>query len=566
MLRGREQLRLALESIDAGVAEVNLVTGERMFSARYAELLGYREREPFLRSHRFSTALHADDRVRVLEARQRHLEHGAPFCEDFRMQTAAGDWIWVQARGESVRDPTGRATRFVMSLVDITERLAAEQKLADSERRYRALVEASPSLIWVCDPRGRITFVSDRACRTLYGYEPREMIGRHVGDFNAPEFSRREFLRRFAAAFRGRPVYDVEVTHLARSGNPLYLTVSALPTVGDDGRIESVLGVCSDITALKRRERELRISVRQQQIVYDAAGEGIVFVRDDRIDNANRALGKMLGLARGRWRDGLIDRPVRDILARPEQWDTVRDSTLAAAQRGEAAIHEVLLRTPESDGQSVWCQLTSRRVEGDAAMDSARGESMIMVLTDITALKRREELAWHQANHDELTGLPNRRLLVEHARRLLSVAMRQHRLAAVLVLDLDGFKEVNDIFGHAHGDRLLRRVAMRLSTVLREYDVVARTGGDEFVALLPEIDQPADAIVVAEKMIAAASESLTHNGGSLRIAASVGLALFPSDGNDFETLLARADGAMYAAKAAGKNRLVLARDAGGTGA
>jgi diguanylate cyclase (GGDEF)-like protein/PAS domain S-box-containing protein len=422
--RSREQLRLALDAIDAGVADTNLVTGERFFSARYAELLGYRDRAAFLHAHRFSAALHPDDRARVLHARQRHLEQGAPFRQEFRLRTAAHDHVWVQARGESVRDAGGRATRFVMSIVDITERREAELRLAASERRYRALVEASPSLIWTCDAAGRLTFVSARACRELYGYEPREMIGRHVAEFNAPEFGRREFVRRFAPALRGRAVFDAEAIHLSRAGERVYVVVSALPVRDESGRIEAVYGICSDITALKRRE----------------------------------------------------------------------------------------------------------------------------------------ELTWHQANHDELTGLPNRRLLVEHARRLLSVAMRQRRQAAVLVLDLDGFKEVNDVFGHAYGDALLRRVALRLASVLREYDVVARTGGDEFVVLLPEIEEAAVALRVAEKLVAAAREDLEAAGRSLRIHASVGVALFPDDGNDFEALLVRADAAMYAAKAAGKNRFRFASE------
>jgi diguanylate cyclase (GGDEF)-like protein len=203
-----------------------------------------------------------------------------------------------------------------------------------------------------------------------------------------------------------------------------------------------------------------------------------------------------------------------------------------------------------TDGRTVWCQLTSREA-GD-------GASRILVLTDITALKRREEFAWHQANHDELTGLPNRRLLVEHARRLLSVALRQRRQAALMVLDLDGFKEINDLFGHPYGDALLRRVAQRLSSVLRDYDVVARTGGDEFVVLLPEIEQPSIAVVVAEKLIAAASESVDVPGRSIRMHASVGIALFPGDSHDFEGLMVAADHAMYAAKAAGKNRYQMA--------
>jgi diguanylate cyclase (GGDEF)-like protein len=127
-----------------------------------------------------------------------------------------------------------------------------------------------------------------------------------------------------------------------------------------------------------------------------------------------------------------------------------------------------------------------------------------------------------------------------------------------MVLDLDGFKEVNDVFGHAHGDTLLRQIALRLSSVLREYDLVARTGGDEFVVLLPEIDAVEAASHVADKLIAAAGENLQSSGGTVRVRASVGVALFPSDGQDFDSLLASADAAMYAAKAAGKNRYCFA--------
>lgn len=548
MNRSRDQLRLALEAIDAGIADTNIASGERFFSARYAEILGYADRTQFTHEHRFSEAIHPDDRARVLEARRRHIEEAAPFREEFRMRTVRGDDIWVQARGESTRGPDGRATRFVMSIVDITARREAEARLVASERRYRALVEASPSVIWMCDREGKLTFVSTRGCRGLYGYEPRHVIGRHVAAFNAPDFGRREFLRRFLPVFHGQPVYDIEVTHLSRTGKSLHVTVSALPTLDADGELESVLGICTDITALKGRERELHVALRNQQVIFDAAGEGIAFVRDGRIENANGALAKMLGVTR----EWLLNRQVREVLARPHDWEDIRRVTLAAATQTEAANHEVMMRAPDggSGGRSAWCQLTSRAV-GDEGEGS---EAMILVLTDITTLKRREEMAWHQANHDELTGLPNRRLLVENARRLLSVAMRRKRLAAVMLLDLDGFKEVNDVFGHAYGDALLRQVALRLSSVLREYDLVARTGGDEFVILLPEIDQPEVADYVAEKLIAAASDNVEDTGRTVRIRASVGIALFPADGQDFDTLMGRADAAMYAAKAAGKNQ------------
>ena len=548
LTRSREQLRMALDAIDAGVADTNVLTGERSFSSRYIQILGYSDRESFMQSYKFSESLHPDDRDRVRIARRRHIDQGAALREECRMQRADGSYVWVVLRGESVRGTSGRTTRLVFSIVDDTERRNAQHRLSESERQYRALVEASPSLIWICDRNARLTFVSDRACRDLYGYEPREMLGRYVWDFNAPEFTRREFLRRFSPVMHGRSVFDMEAIQRTKRAEPLYVNISALPMLNDAGEIESVTGICSDITGLKQRERELNIALRNQQAVFDAAGEGIAFVRRGRIEGPNGALARMLGVSR----ESLIGQPVAEILANRGDWETIEHGTSAAGVKGDAAIHEVMLRG--SDGRTIWCQLTSRQA-GEA-------NSRILVLTDISALKKREELAWHHANHDELTGLPNRRLLVEHARRLLSVALRQRRLASVLVLDLDGFKEFNDLFGHAYGDALLRRVAQRLSNVLRDYDVVARTGGDEFVVLLPEIDEPSIAVVVAEKLIAAASENVEVPGRTVRMHASVGIALFPADGHDFDSLLSAADNAMYAAKAAGKNGYQFASEVG----
>jgi diguanylate cyclase (GGDEF)-like protein len=261
----------------------------------------------------------------------------------------------------------------------------------------------------------------------------------------------------------------------------------------------------------------------------------------------------MLGVSR-QW---LAGRPVADIFAEVVQWAKVREMTRAAAERGESTNHEIMLRAVDAGAgsRSVWTQLTANLVghEGET-------EAMILVLTDITPLKAREEMAWHQANHDELTGLPNRRLLMENARRLLSVAMRRDRLAALMVLDLDGFKDINDIFGHAYGDAMLRRVAMRMSIALREYDLIARTGGDEFVIVLPEIDHLDAARAVAEKLITAASEEVETNGRLARMGASVGIAVFPADGQDFDTLFKRADAAMYESKQAGKNRYTFASE------
>jgi diguanylate cyclase (GGDEF)-like protein/PAS domain S-box-containing protein len=545
----REQLRLALNAIDAGVADFDVKSGERYYSVRFTDLLGYVDRAAFQREFRLADALHPDDRAAVLAAHRAHLESGVPFRREFRLRNARGEYTWVQARGESMRDKAGKATRFVMSIVDITTRRDAEVKLVASERRYRALVDATPSLIWTCDRAGKITLVSGRACRMIYGYEPRHVIGRHVTAFNAPGFTRRLFMRRFLPVLRGRPVFDAEVVHQARDGRLLQIAVSAIPTFDASGELDSVLGVCTDITAGKRRERELSVALRNQQVIFDAAGEGIAVVQSGRIVEANGALARMLSVSR-RWLEG---RPAADIVADPADWMRIVAGAQAALQGAGSANQEVVLRAGEEGGSGVWAQLTARAVGADGG-----SETMILVLTDITPLKRREEMAWHQANHDELTGLPNRRLLVENARRLLSVAMRRDRIAALMVLDLDGFKAVNDAYGHTWGDAMLRRMSMRMSMALREYDLIARLGGDEFVILLPEIDDVDAARTVAEKLIAAVGEDVEVDGVPVHVGASVGIAVFPADGQDFDSLLRRADAAMYVAKQAGKNRCAFA--------
>jgi diguanylate cyclase (GGDEF)-like protein/PAS domain S-box-containing protein len=548
----REQLRLALEAIDAGLAETNLRTGERFFSVRFTEMLGYVDRAAFLRDFRLANALHPDDRERVLAARQAHQEKGRSFRREFRIRNARGEYLWVEGRGESLRDAGGQASRFVMSIVDITKRREAEARLVASERRYRALVDATPSLIWTCDRAGKITLVSGRACKQIYGYERRHVLGRHVMAFNAPEFTPRLFRRRFLPVFRGRPVFDVEAVQLTHDGSTVHVTVSAIPTFGADGELESVLGVCTDITALKRREGELAVALRNQQVIFDAAGEGIAFVRAGRIERSNGALAKMLGVSHA-WLEG---RPAVELLADRADWPRIVETTRAAAGRGESANQEVLLRRAEDSAgaRGVWSQLTARLVGNDG-----ESEAIILVLTDITPLKQREEMAWHQANHDELTGLPNRRLLVENARRLLSVARRRDRRAALMVLDLDGFKAVNDALGHAYGDAMLRRLSVRMSMALREYDLIARTGGDEFVILLPEIDSADIARAVAEKLVVAAREEVALGDRLTHLGASVGIAMFPADGQDFDSLMRRADEAMYASKQAGKGRCMFAQ-------
>jgi diguanylate cyclase (GGDEF)-like protein len=197
-------------------------------------------------------------------------------------------------------------------------------------------------------------------------------------------------------------------------------------------------------------------------------------------------------------------------------------------------------------GDGRWYQVRERRT-GDGGIVGVRSA--------VTELKAAEERTRHLAHHDPLTGLPNRRLLQDRMDQAFIMARRNETLVGVLLIDLDSFKVINDRDGHRLGDEVLRAVAIRLRSCVREADTVARQGGDEFVVLLPEMRNAQDALPVAEKIVAAISEPLTIEGHEYRIGASIGVATYPNDAQDADGLLRCADQAMYRVKQGGRNGL-----------
>jgi len=185
--------------------------------------------------------------------------------------------------------------------------------------------------------------------------------------------------------------------------------------------------------------------------------------------------------------------------------------------------------------------------------DTGEISEYIGVFSDITRRKADEEKIWHQANYDKLTNLPNRSLLVDRAESALKRARREHTSMALVFVDLDHFKQINDHYGHAAGDDLLVEVAGRIASVLRQSDTVIRLAGDEFIVLMPVVHQVADAGQVAKKVIEALSEPYQLAEHSVTMSASAGIAVFPGDGDDIDTLLSHADMAMYKAKERGRN-------------
>src|SRR6185312_3221840 len=199
---------------------------------------------------------------------------------------------------------------------------------------------------------------------------------------------------------------------------------------------------------------------------------------------------------------------------------------------------------------------TEAAIEDSAApIHDRRGHvtGAVMVFRDVSMARALSFKMAHLAQHDSLTDLPNRLLLNDRLNQALALAHRNDQRLALLFLDLDRFKSINDSLGHAIGDRLLQSVAERLVTCVRSSDTVSRQGGDEFVILLPQVTQPADAVVAAQKILLALSTPYRIDRQDLQLAASIGIVIYPEDGTEADTLLKHADLAMYRAKESGRN-------------
>jgi len=297
-----------------------------------------------------------------------------------------------------------------------------------------------------------------------------------------------------------------------------------------------------DVTSRFTAEAALRESELRYRLLFEQNAAGVcVSELAGVILDCNLTYAAMLGFQRAE----LIGRNAGELFVRAAE-RTELLSLLHDAQTLNSV--EVELRT--KDGQSIWALKNLTLV----------GDRVHTTVVDISDRKRAEEQIEFHAYHDVLTNLPNRKLFTDRLTQSISRARRSGKSLAVMFVDLDHFKSINDTLGHEMGDELLLEMAGRLSANIREYDTVARLGGDEFTIILSELRQPEDAVNVAEKVRSAIEQPLSIAGTSIEVSASIGIALYPDDGADAESLLRNADSAMYRAKEAGRNTYQLCTD------
>jgi diguanylate cyclase (GGDEF)-like protein/PAS domain S-box-containing protein len=543
----RERLRLALDALQSGVWDVDLIDQRFFFSRRFCSILGLPVREDGFELPRrlffHHDSIVPDDRERVADERQATLLRGEPFDVQYRVMVNQ-EIRWLRETAIVLLGEDKVPSRFTGSVTDTTAMNLIQTRLRESEVFHRSLVEASNTCIWSCDAAGIVTFINDRGAEELYDYEPGEMIGRHIHEFMPPESLLPEARALFDPALRGENVRNVEMVHMTKSKRRVFVSINAVPLFDREGVFTGVMGVSTDVTHVKRRERSFQDATRLQRLIFDAAGEGIVLMRNRRIYRCNQAFADLIGYTLG----DLVTRPLNQFFEDPVQWDGVEDQLIEHRQ-----VIKVEQRILSSNGQPIWVSITGRSTEVDDL-----GLLFIWVFADISATKAQEEQSWYSANHDELTGLPNRRLLQDRFEQSLARARRESARIALLMLDLDGFKQVNDQFGHQIGDQVLKQTAIRLAQHVRQLDTVARLGGDEFVIVLHQFSGLNDLEIMASRLIEQIAAPMELDGRTVFVSTSIGVALYPDTADGVVGLMHAADIAMYSAKSAGKNTFKIA--------
>ncbi|QJR10099.1 hypothetical protein DSM104443_01151 [Usitatibacter rugosus] len=435
----------------------------------------------------------------------------------------------------------GKVAGIVGVVVDITERKVLEAETEESHAQLRAIVEATPLAIIVRD-FDNIVRVWNPAAERLFGWKAEEVVG--TATSIVPDELRHETVGLRDRAKAGELIFMDETQRRNRDGTLVDVSVAIAPLRDRTGCVYSTMVTIADIRPRKQAERALRESEERLKLAMEAANMGLWYwdgVTDEFTysDGMNLLFGRSVNAPHVDYRE--LQRTLH-----PDDRPLL-DATLRHAVK-EADDFLIDYRVMYVDGSVHWITNHGQVHRGP----DGRAIRIVGIAMDITERKLAEQRIAHMAHHDALTGLPNRVLLHDRIRQAIAQAHRSGGEVAVLFIDLDRFKTINDSLGHPLGDRLLQSVASRLLVCLREGDTVSRLGGDEFVIVIPGSEGAAGASTVASKILEVLANSFHLQGNDLHVSASVGIALYPADGNDADTLMRNADTAMYHAKDAGR--------------
>ena len=504
----------------------------RMFGYEPDELIG----------RNLAILMPGDLRAKHVEGLRKHLEEGTHVQRKVRFPGLRKDGTLVHLEisyGEYVGES---GSEFIGVIRDVTAEAETERRLSENEARFRDFFENAPIGFHRLGSDGLYLGINNAELAML-GYEYTEIVGKmSLRELVVPE-QRDSFDRNMCVLEATGELHDVEYTVVRKDGRHVRARISATALRESTGKIVATRGTIVDVTFEHETLAALRELNQQYRVLFERNLAGIFRATlDGRIVDCNDAYARILGYE-GRTRfleDSGID-PALEPHEREELYERLLE---------EKSLSNIEIAVRQLDGSPIWV------VENLSLIDDLPGRPPLIegTIFDVTARKLAEERVAYQAYHDGLTGLPNPEHFRERLDSSIEAATRSHRQVAVMFLDLDNFKAINDTRGHGVGNQLLQLVAFRLERVLRPEDMVARLGGDEFTIVAGSMHARSDAATVAEKVLTTLTRPYLLEGREIYISASIGIAMCPDDGMDHDTLLRKADIAMYSAKELGRNR------------
>ena len=537
-----------LQQLPVGVYEVDLEGRFVYVNERWCKLTGLDPEQAHGES--WASVVHPEDLERVVAEWRRSRAEQRDFSLEYRYVRPDGSASWICARAVELCDDDGEVTGYLGTCADTVVTPTVDRALEEAESRFANAFEEAPIGMALVGLDGSFMRVN-RALPEIVGHDPEDLLALTFQDITHPDDLEAdlELVRQVIAGERRS--YQMEKRYLRADGEQAWVLLSVSLVRGENDEPLYFVSQIEDITERRRSEDALREAEDRFRSAFEEAPIGMAMTAvDGRFLRVNRALCEITGYSR----DQLEATTFRSIT---HSDDVARNERgMAEVLAGDVSHYRTEKRYLHADGHVVPVDLSSTVVR------DADGQAIHLLtqVQDITERKRFEGQLQYLADHDSLTGLFNRRRFEEELTRELASAERYDGRVAVLAIDLDEFKYINDSLGHSVGDELIAMVGTALGARLRRTDVLARLGGDEFAVILPRIDERA-ALEVAANLLEAVSEvdlaGLGGRGGG-KVSASVGVALF--DGSSrltAEELLVEADIAMYDAKEAGRARAVI---------
>lgn len=437
----------------------------------------------------------------------------------------------VPASGVSGQDEIGRLGKAFDSMMQ-----AHAQKTMKTRLLTQAVEQSAASVI-ITDRTGAIEYVN-AAFTAITGYSREEVDGRNTSMLSAGQTSPKVYADLWKTINAGHP-WRGEMLNRRKNGELYWDSVIINPVLGDDGVIRHFVAVQEDVTERKRAEQTLLLNAHilnniSEGVAVTDAEQKFCFVNPAFTAITGYGPEEVIGKNPRLLSSGLMEKTFYG-----KMWGRIVET---GRWQGE-----IIDRRKSGESYPEWLSISALKDE------QGKISHYISVFADISERKAVEQRMTHMAQHDFLTGLPNRMLLLDRMAQAFTHARRVGRKAAVMFLDLDRFKSINDMLGHVVGDKLLQEVASRISRTSRSGDTVCRLGGDEFVVMLTDIERTDDVSGIADKLLESVAGTCLIEGHEVEITTSIGISIFPDDGDDGSELLQHADAAMYHAKQSGRN-------------